>query len=108
MNRVQELLLQRKIQKSTEKNKKEKQLKSIYRRQKELAEKNSKKVEEGIEHHPDPMAKKKLDFYNKLFKSGEDLQPKRESPKTDQGSAAAPLGPSQVSKNSKNIKKYFF
>ena len=73
-----------------------------------MAEKNSKKVEEGIEHHPDPMAKKKLDFYNKLFKSGEDLQPKRESPKTDQGSAAAPLGPSQVSKNSKNIKKYFF
>ena len=86
MNRVQEQLLQRKIQKATDKNKKDKLLKSIWGRQKAvLAKKDEAQKQEA---QGDAGLKKKMDFYDSVFKaeSAEPTDPSekpRKSSKTE-------------------------
>ena len=99
MNRTQEQLIQRKIKKATEKNTKEKLLKSIYRRQKALAEKKQEIEKANID--PESNLKKKMDFYDAVIKGDyEDEETLNETQKSNN------TGEQQgISKNSKAIKK---
>ena len=100
MNRVQEQLVQRKIKKATEKNTKTKLLKAIYNRQKKLVEKKQEIERENIIQE-DGLMKKKMDFYDSLFK-----EDKNDTSNTNQNHQnEEQYDTNGVSNNSKGIKK---